>query len=828
MTANLLQVNMTRGEITPLAQGRVDTDHYQAALAEARNVTVLRYGGVTRTPGTIYGGSVKTAAKKTRFLPFAFNTDQTYFIEAGDLYFRFWTKSGMVISRVESGGSPVEVATPYLEADLKLIKLRQVADQVYLFCKGYQPRVLTRNSETSWTLATFTPLDGPYLDVNITSTTLTPAATGAVHPIMTGATAPSGTAAALATTADAWKVFDTSKSTTWRDGASNEGWISYDFPSADTKVCDAYWMKAPANRSPDEMPATWEFQGWTGSAWVTIDSRQSETGWSRGEVRFYEMANKVAFQSYRLIWSGTGAPSGSVDSAIAEMGWHESGDTMTAFNLTASSTTGINDGTGFVASDVGRPIRLYGSDGRWRWAKIVARTSSTVVTIKLYGHALPDLSPISNWQLGVWSTSTGWPRAVALFEDRLMGGGADDDPTAIAGSRNGDYDNFGLSNVIVDDDGVSMRLTGGQLNQILWLLENGDDLVAGTSGSLRVVTRQDPQKAFGPNNHRQRSPANVSVSEVDPIAVENVILFVDGLKQRIYETAFDYNTDKYLARELTTLNGHLFMQSPIEQIVYQSHPHRILWARRADGKVVAATYDRDQKVFGCTLVDFNGVVEDMCVLPGALSKDVMMIVRRTVNAATVRYVEAIADFYTDSVSTSQTVPIFGTSSLVYSGSATGTVTGMAHLNGKTVGVLVDGFDAGDAVVSAGSVTVPGGLTGGTIVVGERMPWSIKTLRVENYGQRDGSGMGRAVEIVSGSIDLYQSSGLKVGSIDGVDVLMFEDEVEEDPYDPPTSRTGAFPLIVDDSWTNGGQLVASGDKMYPVTIRGFSLKLDGEP
>ena len=827
MTVDTLQVNMTRGEITPLAHGRVDTEHYQAGLADARNVAVLRYGGVTRVPGTIYGGPVKTAAKKTRFLPFAFNTEQTYYIEAGETYFRFWTKSGIVIERIEVATVPVEVVTPYLEDDLANIKIRQVGDQVYLFCAGYQPRVLTRASETSWSLTAYTALDGPYLNVNTTATTLTPAATGAVHPIMTSNTLPSGTVASNTSATDAFEVFDTAKNTTWINNASNEGWISYDFPSTNTKVCDAYWIRAVPNADPDGTPVAWEFQGYTGSAWVTLDSRQGETGWSRGEVRFYDFQNETAYQSYRLIWSGTNISDDS-DSRIGEMGWHEAGASQTPFNLTASSVTGINDGVGFVASDVGRPIRLYGSDGYWRWAQIAARSSSTVVTVRVYGHALPDLSPIANWQLGVWSETTGWPRAVALFEDRLLGGGSDDDPTSIAGSRNGDYDNFGLSNVIVDDDGVGMRLTGGQLNQILWLLENGDDLVAGTSGSLRIVTRQDTQKAFGPNNHRQRPPANVSVSAADPLALENVILFLDGRGERIYETAFDYNTDKYLARELTTLNEHLYNRSTVEQIVYQSHPHRIVWCRRADGKVVAATYDRDQKVFGCTLVDFNGIVEDMCTLPGALSRDVMMIVRRTVDEATVRYVEALADFYTDESATNQTVPIFATSALVYSGSETGTVTGADHLEGKTVGVFCDGFDAGDAVVDGGSVTVPSGLEGETIVIGERLEWRVKTLRVEQYGQRDGAGMGRPVQIVSGKIDLYQSRGLNVGTVDGVDVLMFEDEVEEDPFEPPASRTGAYPLVVDDSWSNNGQLVISGDRMYPVTVRGVSLRVDGEP
>lgn len=825
MTANTLQVNMTRGEITPLAQARVDTDHYQAGLAAASNIVILRYGGVTRCPGTIFGGEVKTAARKTRFLPFAFNIDQKYYIEAGHLYFRFWTKSGYAIARVESTGTPVEVTTEYDEDDLANLQLRQVGDQIYLFCDGYQPQVLTRASETSWSIADYSPQDGPYLDVNTTGTSLKPSETGAVHPIMTSNTAPSGTVAATGDAADAYEVFDTNKSTTWVNGSVNEGELSYDFAGSATKICDAYWIRAVPNADPAGTPVAWEFQGYDGANWVTLDSRQGETGFSRGEVRFYEFLNKTAYQSYRLKWSGTDTP-GNNDSRIGDMGWHEEGDSQTPFNLTASATTGINDGSGFLSTDVGRPIRLLGSDGRWRWARIAARSSSTVVTIRLYGHALPDLSPIVNWQLGVWGDGPGWPRAVALFGDRLIGGGAPEDPIALAASRSGDYDNLGVSAVVVDDDAVSIRMTGGQLNQIQWMLENGDDILIGTAGSLRSIAPTDPAKAFGPNNVRQREPTNVSVSSSIPVSIEDMVLFLDGSNTRLYETAYDYERDKYLARELSTLNEHLFRRSPVVQIAYQAHPHKILWGRREDGKLIAATYDREQKVFGCALVDFGGVVEDILTMPGSGDTHVMMIVRRTIDGGTVRYIEALADFHDDEVSTLPAV--YAASALVYDGTATDTVTGADHLEGETVGVMVDGFDAGDAVVSGGEVVVPGGLEGEVIVIGKRMTWGGTTLRLEQYGQRDGSGLGRAVQIVGGKIDLYQSRGVTVGSLQQSDLLMFEDEVEEDPYEAPTVRTGAYPLMVDDSWLSNGQLVFGGSKMYPATVRGVSLQVDGEP
>ena len=146
--ATPIQLNFTRGELTPFLHARIDLDHYKAGMKTMRNWVPLRYGGMTRVPGSLFHGETKTSAKRSRFIPFQFNRAQRYAIEAGETYFRFWIPAG----RIESPpGTPVEVTTPYLEADLKYLQVRQSGDLVFITCRGYWPRVLTRNSETSWT-----------------------------------------------------------------------------------------------------------------------------------------------------------------------------------------------------------------------------------------------------------------------------------------------------------------------------------------------------------------------------------------------------------------------------------------------------------------------------------------------------------------------------------------------------------------------------------------------------------------------------------------------------------------------------------------------------
>lgn len=69
-----------------------------------------------------------------------------------------------------------EIATPYDELDLFQLKFTQSADVLYIVHPAYEPRSLSRTGHTNWTLSVMSFLDGPFLNQNTTSTTLTPSA----------------------------------------------------------------------------------------------------------------------------------------------------------------------------------------------------------------------------------------------------------------------------------------------------------------------------------------------------------------------------------------------------------------------------------------------------------------------------------------------------------------------------------------------------------------------------------------------------------------------------------------------------------------------------
>ncbi|OHC93910.1 MAG: hypothetical protein A3H25_02810 [Sphingomonadales bacterium RIFCSPLOWO2_12_FULL_63_15] len=90
--------NFSKGEIAPDLYGRFDVDAYSSSARKARNVMVLKYGGLTKRPGTRFVAEVRDATEPVRLLPFQFSFEQTYALEMGQGYMRVASGGGMVLN----------------------------------------------------------------------------------------------------------------------------------------------------------------------------------------------------------------------------------------------------------------------------------------------------------------------------------------------------------------------------------------------------------------------------------------------------------------------------------------------------------------------------------------------------------------------------------------------------------------------------------------------------------------------------------------------------------------------------------------------------------
>lgn len=146
--SEIIQPSFSAGEMSPATFARVDLARYYTGLRTCRNFVVLPEGGVQNRSGTQMVVEVKNSAAFTRLIPFQFSTQQTYILEFGNLYIRFISNGG----QVTSGGAAYEIASPYTTADLPDLQFTQSADVLTIVHPSYAPRELKRLGATSWTL----------------------------------------------------------------------------------------------------------------------------------------------------------------------------------------------------------------------------------------------------------------------------------------------------------------------------------------------------------------------------------------------------------------------------------------------------------------------------------------------------------------------------------------------------------------------------------------------------------------------------------------------------------------------------------------------------
>ena len=823
--------NWTAGELSDRLDGRTDLTRYFNGAKTLENFLVYPAGGAARRPGTKFIHEVKVSANAARLIPFEFNTTtaNTYVLEFGNNYFRVYQDGGIVtetgktisgatkanpvvitatahgfsngdhviigsvagmvelngvtgivankttntfeltdvdgtninstaFTTYTSGGTAskiVEVSTTYTTAQLPELKVTQSADVMYITHSSHPVRKISRTSNTDWTITDVTFINGPYLDENATTTTLTPSArTGSIT---------------LTASADTFVSTDVGRLVKIYNGYAKI--TSY---TSATSV--------DATVQTDELGVDEILPSYASNTISFVEGDPSGTGSSHND--FIRDSNKQ----------------------FVIQGFTE-GMTITITGA-AQSANNTNYEIVKVTSD---EITLVPADD------VVAESASNTITI------VGTLNATDEWSLGAFSETTGFPRACAFYEQRLVFAGTTSQPQALFFSVAGDFENMTES----DTDSSAMNYTIGsnQVNRILYLA-SARSMVVGTTGGEFVVRASGTDEPITPTNIQIKQQATYGSADVQPVQAGSYTLFVQRAKRKLRELGYVYDTDAYQAVDLTILADHV-SENGLVELAYQQEPFSLVWATTGDGRLIGMTYRREEQVvawhqhkLGGTFTSggttYNhGFVENIAVIPGELNQDnLYMVVKRTINGATRRYVEILSDidFGTDIQDA-----IFVDSSLTYSGSSTSSLSGLDHLEGQTVSVLEEGAAHPDKTVASGSISTDRATTKAQVGLGYTS--TLKTVRLE-AGSASGTAQGKIKKIHSVIIRFFRTVGCSVGtSLDNTDTIPFRDS--SDPTDTAVPLfTGDKTIEAQPSWDTEGSIVVKQTQPLPMTIVGI--------
>lgn len=397
------------------------------------------------------------------------------------------------------------------------------------------------------------------------------------------------------------------------------------------------------------------------------------------------------------------------------------------------------------------------------YVRITGFTSATVVTAAVIDRLPSEVvgvgKPTKRWAAGEWSSVSGWPSSVALYRERLWWARK----MMVWGSVAADYSDYAPKSFgqVTADMAIRVQMASGKINDVQWLAPDRD-LVAGTAGGEFAIGELSNGEPLGPANVRARLLSGYGSRAISPIKNGESLLFIQRAGRKARETFYDFTSDGYKSSDTTVLAEHI-TKSGVLQMTFAQEPDQIVWCLRADGKLIGFTWNNEQSVRGWHRHPMGGAgfVESIAVMPAAEGdrSELWAVVRRTINGVTRRYVEYMERAYSDEAT--QASQFYVDSGLSYAGAATTTISGLGHLEGMEVSVLVNGAPHPNRTVTAGAITLQ--IPATTAQVGLPCPARYRSMRLE-AGARDGTSQGKTKRISKVVLRLQDTGGGRYGPL----------------------------------------------------------------
>jgi hypothetical protein len=352
--------------------------------------------------------------------------------------------------------------------------------------------------------------------------------------------------------------------------------------------------------------------------------------------------------------------------------------------------------------------------GICRITAVASATSASAVVLQNFGtyEVASD-----NWAEGQWSDKRGYPSAVALHDGRLWWSGKD----RYWGSVSDTYYSFDPD--YEGDAGPINRSIGqGPVDNINWL-QSGRTLLMGTDSSIKSIRSSSLEEPITSSNINIKGDIDTQgCANVPPVKIDKQAVWLQASGIRLYETAYDNAYYDYNTLDLTSIVPEIGEPS-ITKIAVQRQPDTRIHCIRSDGTVALQVYDKLEEVKCWVLVETDGDVEDILIMPGDIEDTVYYLVKRTINGSTVRYFEKWA---LESECIGAAINKLADCHYIYSGASTATITGLGHLEGEEVVVWGNSKDLGIYTVSGGSITLLEAVT--WACVGLYYKWQFKSVK----------------------------------------------------------------------------------------------------
>ena len=288
------------------------------------------------------------------------------------------------------------------------------------------------------------------------------------------------------------------------------------------------------------------------------------------------------------------------------------------------------------------------------------------------------VSPPSQW------TGTNHPATGAHFQGRLWLAGTPSEQQTVWGSVSASPEDF---TVTADDDSSSIEFTLQEFGRIEWMLGTKNLLIGAENGEHIVDSEGS---VIIPSDFKIQQQSSYGSSNMQGIQVGEKVFYLTPDGRKLRAMAYEWQEDNWLSQDLTFVSEHVTI--PVGKFrTWAQNPDALFILVLADGTLAVLTYDRTAETVAWTRL----IVTEMNVLDLATGRangvnEIVLAGQRTPGKVDLETNSGQKEFL-DSYST------------VFDAGGTNVITGLDHLEGKTVRPVVDGAVNPLVVVTGGQV-----------------------------------------------------------------------------------------------------------------------------
>ena len=844
------------GELSPLVDSRTDLDWYRSGCKTLSGFIPLVQGPAIRCPGTKYVSPVNGHSQRSWLGRFVFNSFDAFILEFGEYCIRlyqdrsaflpgaydnateyshgqFVTYGGAQYQKFNeatdgtagilptdatnwaltgAGSAPITIQTLW-NADSLIgddgefaLRIAQTGDILYITHSGgfFPPAKVVRYSDTRWAFYalsmpnTWIPQGGPFNEQN------TDESAQVIVSVVTDAEVGSGLyvcggVANFFTGADTGVLFQIEQENlvSAKQWEAGKAIVAGDVRRSNGMNYEAQNNATTGTVKPAHIFGT-AYDGDTGVQWLYQDA-----GFGIVEI------DSFVSSGTKTVTGAVNNGAGLIRLTIANHGWYS------GFTIDVSAVGGVPNATGTweIIKISANTFDLVGSTfaGVYTTGGSANVPSHSIVycTVRsrIPDNCLGSANKTHRWSRSMFSNENGWPENVTFFRERLTFSFG----RTLLGSVAGDFDNFATrdeSGLVTLEQAWKGTIALDQADSVNWISPDANGLLVGTTGAELLCSEMTSNQAFGPGNIKIEAKTSYGSRGIQPERCGESAIFVQrsGRKTR----AFQFTADGYSTRDLSVRNDQITIGGVVA-MAWQQEPWQVLWCVTDDGRLLGMTFNAEQEVTGWSSHPLGGTdafVESIQCIPSPTNDrdDLYMIVRRTINGSTKRYIEVLMPEYVtgDDIADAFYVKC----GLTYDGAPATTISGLGHLEGKAVAVLADGVEVTGKTVSGGAITLS---TAASVVhVGLPYTSTLQTMRLE-AGAGDGTAQGKTKRIHRVVTRLFNTKGGRAG--------------------PSTSKNDAIPdsatLFTGDRripWPSGYETDAHmciiQSSPYPMTVLGI--------